>query len=108
MESSMGQKKTLYACVFVMMLFFLGFNCVHGRTLKVDDKVNGGRDDSKTMMALEKHNDMIVDEKVVQFSPPPPPPPPPSPSQSGGKGAEDFRPTTPGHSPGIGHSLSHN
>lgn len=102
----MGQKKTLYACVFFMMLFFLGFNCVHGRTLKdmkVDDEINDSHDDSKTMMV--KHNDLMVDDKAEQFSPPPPPPPPPS--QSGGKGAEDFRPTTPGHSPGIGHSLSH-
>ncbi|CAH8281057.1 unnamed protein product [Arabidopsis lyrata] len=105
MESSMGQKKTLYACIFLMMVFFLGFNCGHGRTLKVDDKIDGGHDDSKTMMALAKHNVMMVDDKTVQFSPPPPPP---SPSQSGGKEAEDFRPTTPGHSPGIGHSLSHN
>lgn len=99
MESSMGQKKTLYACVFLMMVFFLGSNCVHGRTLKnmkVDDKMNVGHDDSKTV---------IFDEKMVQLSPPPPPPSPPPP---GGKGAEDFRPTTPGHSPGIGHSLSHN
>ncbi|KAJ9564537.1 hypothetical protein OSB04_000503 [Centaurea solstitialis] len=30
----------------------------------------------------------------------PPPPPPPSP-----RGAEDFRPTAPGHSPGVGHSV---
>ncbi|CAD5336052.1 Precursor of CEP5 [Arabidopsis thaliana] len=104
MESFMGQKKTLYACYFLMLVFFLGFNCVHGRTLKVDDKINGGHYDSKTMMALAKHNDMMVDDKAMQFSPPPPPPP----SQSGGKDAEDFRPTTPGHSPGIGHSLSHN
>lgn len=95
----MGQKKTLYACVFLMMVFFIGFNCVHGRTLK-----NMNVDDSKTIM-MEKHNDLIGDEKAVQLSPPPPPPSPPPP---GGKGAEDFRPTTPGHSPGIGHSLSHN
>lgn len=101
----MGQKKTLSACVFLMMVFFLGFTCVHGRTLKnlkVDDRINDGHDDGRTMMAM--HNDMMVDDNAVQFSPPPPPPP----SPAGGKGPEDFRPTTPGHSPGIGHSLSHN
>ncbi|KAL0692120.1 hypothetical protein Bca4012_059300 [Brassica carinata] len=103
MELSMCQKKTLFACVLLMMVLFKGFNCVHGRTLrnmKVDDKMNVGHDDSKKMMAM--NNDLIVDEKAVQLSQPPPPPPPE------GKGAEDFRPTTPGHSPGIGHSLSHN
>ncbi|KAL1196557.1 Precursor of CEP5 [Cardamine amara subsp. amara] len=103
MESSMGQKKTLSACVVLMIVFFLGFNCVHGRTLrnlKVDDQIIDGHDNSKTMMAM--HNDMMVDDKAMQFSPPPPP------SPAGDKGAEDFRPTTPGHSPGIGHSLSHN
>ncbi|KAJ0234363.1 Precursor of CEP5 [Hirschfeldia incana] len=100
MESSMDQKKTLFTCVFLMMVLFKGFNCVHGRTLrniKVDDKMNVGHDDSKKMMAM--NSDLIVDEKAVQLSQPPPPPPPE------GKGAEDFRPTTPGHSPGIGHSL---
>ncbi|ESQ31163.1 hypothetical protein EUTSA_v10005488mg [Eutrema salsugineum] len=109
MESSMGQKKTLYACVFFMMVFFLGCNCVHGRTLKnmkVDDKMNVGRD-SKTIMTAE-HNDLMVNEKAVQLSPPPyPPSSPPPPPPPGGKSAEDFRPTTPGHSPGIGHSISH-
>ncbi|XP_022552720.1 precursor of CEP5-like [Brassica rapa] len=102
-ESSMGQKKTLFVCVVLMMVLFNGFNCVHGRTLrnmKVDDKMNVGHDDSKTMKAM--NNDLIVDEKAVQLSQPPPSPPPE------GKYAEDFRPTTPGHSPGIGHSLSHN
>ncbi|EOA15227.1 hypothetical protein CARUB_v10028621mg [Capsella rubella] len=100
MESSMGQKKTLYACVFLMMVFFLDFNCVHGRTLK-DIKINDGPGDSKRMMAV--HNDLMVDEKAVQFSPPPPP----SSQSSEGKGPEDFRPTRPGNSPGIGHSLPH-
>ncbi|XP_010478680.1 PREDICTED: uncharacterized protein LOC104757623 [Camelina sativa] len=105
MESSMGQKKTLYACVFLMMVFFLGFNCVHGRTLKdmkTDDKINDGPDDSKMMM-MAVLNDLKVDDKAMQFSPPPPPPS----SQSGGKGTDDFRPTKPGNSPGIGHSLPH-
>ncbi|KAG7614478.1 hypothetical protein ISN44_As05g062610, partial [Arabidopsis suecica] len=99
-----GSKENIVRVLFFNVGVFLGFNCVHGRTLKVDDKINGGHYDSKTMMALAKHNDMMVDDKAMQFSPPPPPPP----SQSGGKDAEDFRPTTPGHSPGIGHSLSHN
>ncbi|CAN8264098.1 unnamed protein product [Cochlearia groenlandica] len=91
MGSSMGQKKTLYVCVILMMI---GFNCVHGRTLKnmkvVDDKINVDYEDTKEMV--------VVAEKEVQLSRPPPPSP-----QEGGKGVEDFRPTTPGHSPGIGH-----
>lgn len=94
----MVQKKTLYACVILMIVFFLGFNRVHGRTL-----ANMKVDDNKTTI-MAKQNDLIGHEKVVQLSPPPPPPSPPP---SGGKGAEEFRPTTPGHSPSIGHSLSH-
>ncbi|KAG2327258.1 hypothetical protein Bca4012_036260 [Brassica carinata] len=90
----MGQKKTLFACVFLMMVIFLGFICVQGRTLKYT-KVD--HDDDKKMMVM--HN---VQEKLSP-SPPSLSPPPP-----GGKGAEDFRPTSPGHSPGIGHSLPHN
>ncbi|KAJ0239057.1 Precursor of CEP5 [Hirschfeldia incana] len=99
MESSMGQKKTLFACVFLMMVLFLGLSCVQGRTLK---KMNVDHEDNKKMMVM--HKGLMIDQKTVQLSPSPPSPPPPL----GGKGAEDFRPTAPGHSPGIGHSLPHN
>ncbi|CAF2163639.1 unnamed protein product [Brassica rapa subsp. narinosa] len=100
MESYMGQKKTLFACVFLVMVLFLGFSCVHGRILK---NMNVDHEDNKKMMVM--HNGLMVDQKTVQLSPSPPSPSPPPP---GGKGAEDFRPTSPGHSPGIGHSLPHN
>lgn len=39
----------------------------------------------------------ISTNTTVESQPPPPPPPP--------RSAQDFRPTTPGHSPGAGHSI---
>nr|KJB17890.1 hypothetical protein B456_003G022300 [Gossypium raimondii] len=92
----MAQNKQLALLVLLLLVSFLQNQCVVGRHLISDRKETG-----------TNFNKAAVANTQSLASPSPPTPsvivaatetPPP-------KNANDFRPTAPGHSPGVGHSL---
>jgi hypothetical protein len=84
-RSIMAQNKLISAFLFLLLIFSHKIQCNHGGKLHGGDSAN---------------------EAITKESPPTPPaagvsqPPPPA-----GNDNDDFRPTTPGHRPGAGHSL---
>ncbi|KAK9284660.1 hypothetical protein L1049_023836 [Liquidambar formosana] len=115
----MAQIKLIFACVF-LLIFSQEIQPIEGRHLKLGKK-------NELPKLLQTHSKFLVKEtniaedisklnddstnKTVHANEPPPPtapgqvvdestPPPPL-----GRGVDDFRPTAPGHSPGVGHSL---
>ncbi|KDP31907.1 hypothetical protein JCGZ_12368 [Jatropha curcas] len=95
----MAQTNILYACILIAIIFFHGLQSIDGRHLKLHNNVHGHGNIS----------DMQVSTPKIS---------PPAPSAAGGAvvgeaqspppasgHANDFRPTTPGHSPGVGHKL---
>lgn len=93
----MAQNKQLALLVLLFLVSFLQIQCIVGRHLISDPKETG-----------TNFNKLAVSNTQPLASPSPPTPtdvvvgatetPPP-------KNANDFRPTAPGHSPGVGHSL---
>ncbi|OMP02048.1 hypothetical protein COLO4_11388 [Corchorus olitorius] len=110
----MAQNKVLsIVLVLVLLVFLQEIHCIAGRHLKLDQKSNFqkpilAKETGSTFLEgkVKLHGDGVnikaADTNIAQ-SPPSPPsvkaqaPPP--------KDAEDFRPTAPGHSPGVGHSI---
>jgi len=110
----MAQNKSIFSMIFLALIIFSQiFMSIDGRYLKS----NEGK------QSLMKHNEAsnrdiihvsisISNAEILTKMTPPnvvingatgePSPPPPSPP---GRDISDFRPTTPGHSPGIGHSI---
>ncbi|PNX96951.1 hypothetical protein L195_g020169 [Trifolium pratense] len=108
----MAQNKSIFSLIFVALIVLSQtFESIEGRYLK-SNEVN-----QSPMKHNNANNDNVVHgsisisnaEKLTSMSPPSvvvngatgEPSPPPTP----GRGVSDFRPTTPGHSPGIGHSI---
>lgn len=107
----MAQNKSILSLIFLALLVFnQGFKSIEGRFLK-SNEVN-----QSLMKHNETNNDDIIHvsisvsntSTVTNMSPPnvvvngatgEPSPPPPA------YDVTDFRPTAPGHSPGIGHSV---
>ncbi|KAL4343581.1 hypothetical protein HN873_035439 [Arachis hypogaea] len=81
-----------FAFFLALIIFFHGFQSIEGRYLK--DEVHG---------VISNNANTSTDMVVSTTGLPPPPPPPPAPVL--GHGVDDFRPTDPGHSPGVGHSI---
>ncbi|XWS41936.1 hypothetical protein CRYUN_Cryun17cG0125100 [Craigia yunnanensis] len=112
----MAQNKLLSILVLLLLVFFLEIQCIEGRHLILDQNHSFQKVQTYGRI-LAKETGTILDPKinVVNInkaavpntqSPPSPPsvvigatqaPPP--------KNVDDFRPTAPGHSPGVGHSL---
>ncbi|XWS33633.1 hypothetical protein CRYUN_Cryun22dG0099600 [Craigia yunnanensis] len=113
----MAQNK-LAVLVLLLLVFFLEIQCIVGRHLMLD--LNHKFQKVQTYgRILAKETGTILDRKInlhgvninktaVANTQSPPSPPslvigstqaPPL------KNEDDFRPTTPGHSPGVGHSL---
>ena len=97
---------SIFACGFLLLLIFTQeFPSIYGRPL------NRGKNNE--FQNHETHNrDMKIGNStngasLIDASPNAPPSPvigaaqPPPPSH----GISDFRPTAPGHSPGVGHSI---
>ncbi|KAL8473153.1 hypothetical protein ACS0TY_030112 [Phlomoides rotata] len=76
------------------LLAILIAQSTHGRMLKVKNKNH-----FHTQILSTDCSSLIACGNEAAFTPPPPPPPPSPPVGH----ADDFRPTAPGHSPGIGH-----
>ena len=106
----MAQTKLTFVILFIILTFFQELRSIEGRHLKlghINDipklhthtKISNKETMSKTAYANEavptapKAPIATVGESETV-------PPPPSPGH-----VSDFRPTTPGHSPGVGHSI---
>ncbi|KAK5843646.1 hypothetical protein PVK06_006104 [Gossypium arboreum] len=92
----MAQNKQLSFLVLLLLVSFLQIQCIVGRPLILDQKETG----------TEGNKAAVANTQSLA------PPSPPTPSVVVGatetpppKNANDFRPTAPGHSPGVGHSL---
>lgn len=105
----MAQTKLLIAFIFLAIILADKIQSTEGRNLKSKAKNEFHKistRDSAVKFTRKSSDDCSTtappcgNEAVLMSPPVAPPPPPPSPGH-----ADDFRPTTPGHSPGIGHSL---
>lgn len=116
----MAQNRLICVFVFIVLFSFHESQLIQGRHL-LASKNNDSQPQNKihekettikhagvkkTLHGGETKSNEAIIAKVL--SPPPPPPPtegelsqPPPP----GHGITDFRPTSPGHSPGVGHSI---
>ncbi|XP_022774138.1 precursor of CEP5-like [Durio zibethinus] len=108
----MAQKKLLSILVLLLLVFVLEIQCVVGRHLIFDRnhssrKVQPYGKNLARIIPDPKINGVNIKAAVANTQSPPSPPsvvtgetqaPPP-------KNVHDFRPKTPGHSPGVGDSL---
>ena len=108
----MAQSKLISAFLFLVFILSQQIQSIEGRHFR-----EGKRNiESKTIQTQTKiyetetikhgrvlHGDDKSNEEITSVSPPTvnvsQPPPPPN------RGVDDFRPTSPGHSPGVGHSI---
>ncbi|KAK3412169.1 hypothetical protein EUGRSUZ_I00950 [Eucalyptus grandis] len=122
----MAQNRVLVAFLFLLVAFCLKLRSTQARQLKLTSQEQNpfpnelrhvnkllGKEPRKTIAEQSKNwRGETLNEATntdASSSPPPSPPtamvgattPPPSP----GRSLDDFRPTAPGHSPGVGHSL---
>ncbi|KAL4372776.1 hypothetical protein HN51_006762 [Arachis hypogaea] len=79
----MAQNKSILLAF--ILIFFIGFSSIQARTLKSSSE------------AIQVAHQPLGE--AVAATPELVPPPPPS------HDVNDFRPTAPGHSPGVGHSV---
>ncbi|CAI8609254.1 unnamed protein product [Vicia faba] len=108
----MAQNKNILSLIFLALIVFnQGFNSIEGRYLKSNEnnqslvKHNETNDDDIIHVSLSVSNtstltnisppNVVVNGATGEPSLPPPPV----------HDVNDFRPTAPGHSPGIGHSI---
>ncbi|KAJ9177232.1 hypothetical protein P3X46_012470 [Hevea brasiliensis] len=118
----MAQTNLLFACIFFMLIFSQEIHSVDGRHLKLERKHKfsklrtSSKFEKQQTRFVDKHNvhgdnDSDVEVPTTIWSPPATPVPagavigepgssPPPPGH-----VDDFRPTAPGHSPGVGHSI---
>ena len=116
LASSMAQKIFISAFLFLVLIFSQETQRIEGRRLLVgkNNEFENLQTQNKIYEIKETvkhggklHGDDSADEAITKESPPTPPaalgvsqlPPPPR------HDIDDFRPTAPGHSPGVGHSI---
>ncbi|KAJ4714913.1 Precursor of CEP3 [Melia azedarach] len=117
--NSMAQIKLTFVCLLLVLIFCQEIQSIEGRNLKLErakelpklqtyKKIVKREAENISEHRNNLHGDKYptVNASDAALSPPTAPtvgagealPPPP-------KSAENFRPTAPGHSPGVGHSL---
>ncbi|OIW10959.1 hypothetical protein TanjilG_22766 [Lupinus angustifolius] len=97
----MAQNKFLFSLILLALIIFCqGFQSIEGRYLKSDqeDNVHGGISTTNAPILTNVSSPKLPSEENGATTVVPPPP---------GHGVDNFRPTEPGHSPGVGHS-AHN
>ncbi|KAK9012954.1 hypothetical protein V6N11_040983 [Hibiscus sabdariffa] len=82
----MAQNNLLSIVILLSLVSFLEIQCIAGRHLILDQNQKVQTDYSPSLH---------LRRQLCQMEP----------GQSPPKNDEDFRPTSPGHSPGVGHSL---
>ncbi|KAK8716690.1 hypothetical protein V6N13_043994 [Hibiscus sabdariffa] len=100
---AVAQNKQLSLLVLVFLVYSLQIQCIVGRHLILDQK------ETRTILG-HKNNDVNVNKATIVNTLSTPSPPAPSDvvgdtEAPPPKNANDFRHTSPGHSPGAGHSL---
>ncbi|KAL7141367.1 hypothetical protein ABFS83_08G048200 [Erythranthe nasuta] len=103
----MAQKKMSIAFFFlVIIIISQKIQSTEGRNFEVKGRIHEFQTHTKISSNKKCSSMALCGNEAAASTPPPPPPvatdtrPAPAPGH-----ADDFRPTTPGHSPGIGHSL---
>ncbi|XP_027346508.1 precursor of CEP3-like [Abrus precatorius] len=98
----MAQNKFIFSMIFLALIIFSQqFQSIEGRYLKYDkgykdhDEMHGGN--SATNAATSGNVSSPAPSTMVGATGAAPP---------HGHDVDDFRPTTPGHSPGVGHSIN--
>lgn len=92
----MAQNKQLSFLVLLLLVSFLQIQCSVGRPLILDQKETGTEANKAAvanMQSLASPSPLTPSMVVGETETPPT------------KNATDFRPTAPGHSPGVGHSI---
>ncbi|KAK7814806.1 precursor of cep3 [Quercus suber] len=108
----MTQSKLISAFLFLVFILSQQIQSIEGRHLRggkksIESKTIQTQTEiyetetikhSRVLHGDDKSNEEItsVSSSTVNVSQPPPPP---------NRGVDDFRPTSPGHSPGVGHSI---
>lgn len=101
---SMAQNKLIVAFFLLSMILLLAHQ-TQSRELKFNNKNARMKLTNNCLSAMPCSNEAAFTPKTAT-PPPPPPPTAVATSQPPPAGhADDFRPTAPGHSPGIGHSV---
>lgn len=110
----MSQMKLIFACLILFLIFCQEIQCTEGRHLKLERQnesqklqIYNETLEIETRKLVEQKGNLLVDENsavtvanaTVSPSADGLSAPPPS------KHADDFRPTAPGRSPGVGHAI---
>ncbi|KAJ4848668.1 hypothetical protein Tsubulata_041006 [Turnera subulata] len=112
----MASTKMIHACISLLLILTLQLHSIEARNLKRESEnefpklQTTGFLENKTRKLLQENSHLHVhdnsDKPVTNVSPPTPPAPAVGqPAPPPGHRVDDFRPTAPGHSPGVGHSL---
>ncbi|KAJ7952881.1 Precursor of CEP3 [Quillaja saponaria] len=103
---------SLTSIFFFVLILSQSMKSIEGRYLNPGGKNAQILFQNETVPNLGKHEADIMTSTATSTNVSPPAPsslvvgasqPPPSPGP--GHGVDDFRPTAPGHSPGVGHSI---
>ncbi|KAL4644857.1 hypothetical protein ACB092_02G194000 [Castanea dentata] len=98
----MAQSKLISAFLFLVFILSQQIQSIEGRHLLEEAQTKIGETETIKHGSV-LHGDDKSNEEITSVSPPTvnvsQPAPPPY------RGVDDFRPTTPGHSPGVGHSI---
>ncbi|KAE9596644.1 hypothetical protein Lal_00007581 [Lupinus albus] len=88
-------KSFSFLILLALVIFYQGFHSIEGRHLN-SDNVHGGvsTTNEDTLTQVSSPTLPSVTDGATTVAPPPP-----------GHNVDDFRPTAPGHSPGVGHSV---
>ncbi|KAK4584565.1 hypothetical protein RGQ29_022330 [Quercus rubra] len=101
----MALSKLISAFLFLVFILSQQIQSIEGRHLREETQTKIY--ETETIKHEDRlHGDDKSNKEITGVSPPTlptvnvsQPPPPPN------RGVDDFRPTTPGHSPGVGHSI---
>ncbi|KAF7809815.1 precursor of CEP3-like [Senna tora] len=86
----MAQNKPFISLIFFALILCQAFQCIDAiRNLKFQEPYQN-----------HMHGGLVVTTTAINTSPPTPPS-----AAAPGHNVDDFRPTAPGHSPGVGHSV---
>ncbi|KAK2410910.1 hypothetical protein P8452_71662 [Trifolium repens] len=111
----MAQNKSIFFLIFLALIVFSQtFESIEGRYLKSNEVKQSLMKHNNANNENVVHGSISISNAAILTSMSPPSavvngatgePSLPSPPTTPGRDVSDFRPTTPGHSPGIGHSI---
>ncbi|KAK4538995.1 hypothetical protein RGQ29_022334 [Quercus rubra] len=100
----MALSKLISAFLFLVFILSQQIQSIEGRHLREETQTKIY--ETETIKHDDRlHGDDKSNEEITSVSPPTLPIVNVSQSPPTNRGVDDFRPTTPGHSPGVGHSI---